>query len=72
MRITQIGFIVLGIDYLFGDGVQFHSEEAGFELKSWAYSKLQPAKDATVIWIEAVKTIYGTGLIFFAVDETIY
>lgn len=55
----QSGFIVLGPDYFFGDPVQDHSGEAGFDQSAWAAKSKKQADECVPRWLEAVKEKYG-------------
>jgi hypothetical protein len=54
------GFIVLGIDYFFGDPIHLHKDEANFDRSAWSSKSKQQAKEAFPKWIKAVREIYGT------------
>ncbi|KAF8798403.1 alpha/beta-hydrolase [Phlegmacium glaucopus] len=60
------GFIVLGIDYFFGDPVHLHLEE-GFDRKAWMSKYRERAKEVVPKWIKAVRDIYGTDAKYCAV-----
>jgi len=53
------GFIVLGVDYFFGDPVHLHTSEEGFDRNAWMSKSKQQAKEAVPKWTKAVKDIYG-------------
>jgi hypothetical protein len=56
-----LGYLVLGIDYLFDDYVQTHINEPNFEVHKWATQKLKYVKENEVDtkWLAAVKEEYG-------------
>ncbi|KAL4064106.1 Alpha/Beta hydrolase protein [Scleroderma yunnanense] len=54
------GFIVLGIDYFFGDTYALHLDEPGFDRPTWRDKSVRQAKEFTPGWVEAVKQRYGT------------
>lgn len=53
------GFIVLGLDYFFGDPVHLHTDEAGFDKDAWMAKSKQQAREAFPNWIKEVRNIYG-------------
>jgi dienelactone hydrolase len=61
------GFLVLGIDYFFGDPVHLHLDEAGFDFSAWVAKSKQRAKGAFPKWLKEVREIYGTDTKYSAV-----
>ncbi|KAH7921536.1 alpha/beta-hydrolase [Leucogyrophana mollusca] len=59
------GFIVVGPDYFFGNGVPNHPP--GFDRQIWVTAARQPAIDAFPAWFAAVKTRYGADAKYTAV-----
>jgi hypothetical protein len=57
------GFIVLGIDYFFGDPIQLHKDEEGFDRAAWIAKSRQQAKEAFPKWLKEVREIYGSNII---------
>ncbi|KAH7909058.1 Alpha/Beta hydrolase protein [Hygrophoropsis aurantiaca] len=55
---ATFGFIVVGPDYFFGNGVPNHPP--GFDRQVWVEGARQPAIDAFPAWLAAVKARYGT------------
>jgi len=55
----DVGFIVLGPDYFFGDPVQNHNGEEGFDRAAWFDKSVKNAAECVPRWLEAVKQIYG-------------
>jgi hypothetical protein len=56
------GFTVLGPDYFFGDPVQSHNNEPGFDRKAWISQAMERATEAVPKWIEAVREKYGESI----------
>ncbi|KAF6745240.1 Alpha/Beta hydrolase protein [Ephemerocybe angulata] len=54
------GFYVLGIDYFFGDPIQAHDGEVGWNQAAWFQKSRQQAADALPKWIAAVREQYGS------------
>ncbi|KAG6834194.1 hypothetical protein H0H93_011287, partial [Arthromyces matolae] len=61
------GFLVLGIDYFFGDGIYHHLNEEGFDRASWIENAKKKAPEVFPKWLEAVRETYGTDAQYFAV-----
>jgi len=61
------GFIVLGPDYFFGDPVQNHNGEEGFDRSAWFDKSVKNAAECVPRWLEAVKQIYGADAKYSAV-----
>jgi len=61
------GFYVVGIDYFFGDPIDLHNDEAGFDRNAWFAKSRKQATDATPRWIKAVRDIYGEDAKYSAV-----
>ena len=57
----ELGYLVLGPDYFFGNAVPNHSP--GFDRDAWLQEALKPATDAFPAWLDAVKAKYGTWLV---------
>jgi len=54
------GFIVLGPDYFFGDPIQNHDNEEGFDRPAWIAKSKKQADECVPKWLEAVKEKFGT------------
>ena len=54
-----LGFIVLGIDYFFGDAIHLHANEEGFDRSGWIAKSMPRAKEAFPKWLKRVREIYG-------------
>ncbi|KAF8186793.1 Alpha/Beta hydrolase protein [Pholiota molesta] len=61
------GFYVLGLDYFFGDPVQNHADEPGFDRAAWVKKVKGLADEATPRWIDAVREKYGEDAKYAAV-----
>ncbi|KAF6753956.1 Alpha/Beta hydrolase protein [Ephemerocybe angulata] len=61
------GFHVLGIDYFFGDPIQAHDGEPGFNQTAWINKSRAQADESLPKWTEAVKKQYGADAKFAAV-----
>lgn len=57
------GFIAMGLDYFFGDPIQNHDNEEGFDRSAWFAKSRKQADDCLPNWIEAVKAKYGKPLL---------
>lgn len=57
----ELGYLVLGPDYFFGDAVPNHPP--GRDLATWPLTALKPAVDAFPAWLEAAKAKYGACLV---------
>ncbi|TEB20084.1 alpha/beta-hydrolase [Coprinellus micaceus] len=53
------GYHVLGIDYFFGDPIQAHDGEPGFNQAAWIEKSRKQAAESLPKWIEAVQEKYG-------------
>ena len=53
------GFIVLGIDYFFGDAINLHADEEGFDRRAWITKSRPLATEAFPKWLKEVRQIYG-------------
>lgn len=53
------GFLVLGIDYFFGDGFGFHLDEEGFDRMAWIDSAKKKSREVYPKWLETVRKTYG-------------
>ncbi len=56
---SDLGFLVLGVDYFFGDPVYKHTEP-DFDRAAWSQKARTRAAQETPKWIEAVREKYGT------------
>ena len=65
------GFTVLGPDYFFGDPVQSHNNEPGFDSRAWASQAMIRATEAVPKWIEAVREKYGQSVDRFNLSATL-
>lgn len=66
----MLGFYALGLDYFFGDPVQNHADEEGFDRVAWSAKSKKQAAEYVPKWVDAVKAQYGTTNInYFAVGE---
>ncbi|KAF5376906.1 hypothetical protein D9615_007353 [Tricholomella constricta] len=63
---AQHGFLVLGIDYFFGDAVQLHTEP-GFDRAVWIQNAREKAKPVVPKWLDAVREQYGSAAQYFSV-----
>jgi hypothetical protein len=61
---------VLGIDYFWGDSVEYHFQDQGFELLQWASSHLPKAQEVAPGWLKAVKEKYGSDAKYFSVGRS--
>jgi len=61
------GFIVLGLDYFFGDPIYLHNEEEGFDRQAWMAKSKKAAGECVPKWFEAVKEKYGESAKYCAV-----
>ncbi|KAH6901633.1 Alpha/Beta hydrolase protein [Coprinopsis sp. MPI-PUGE-AT-0042] len=61
------GYHVLGIDYFFGDPIQNHDGEVGFNRTEWVNKSRQQATDSIPKWTEQVKKDVGSDAKFTAV-----
>ncbi|THU91063.1 alpha/beta-hydrolase [Dendrothele bispora CBS 962.96] len=57
---AENGFYVVGIDYFFGDIVDAHDNEPGFDRQAWMKKSQVQAAEVLPKWYEAVKEMYGT------------
>jgi dienelactone hydrolase len=62
---ASCGFLVLGIDYFFGDPV--HTDKVDSEFLAWLKKSKQRAREAFPKWIKEVREIYGTDAKYSAV-----
>ncbi|KAF7972742.1 hypothetical protein HWV62_17098 [Athelia sp. TMB] len=60
------GFTVLGPDYFFGDPVQNHDDEEGFDRQAWIAKSRRQADACVPGWLEATREKYGTAEIKYA------
>ncbi|KAG5640483.1 hypothetical protein DXG03_008342 [Asterophora parasitica] len=63
---AQHGFLVLGIDYFFGDALYLHTEE-DFDRNAWIKNVREKAVSEFPKWLEGVRDIYGEETQYFAV-----
>ncbi|KAG6840326.1 hypothetical protein C0991_007439 [Blastosporella zonata] len=61
------GFLVLGIDYFFGDAIHLHLEEEGFDRVAWITNAREKSHEAFPKWLEAVRSTYGADAKYFTV-----
>ncbi|KAG6908085.1 hypothetical protein DXG01_006220 [Tephrocybe rancida] len=61
------GYLVLGIDYFFGDGIYLHLDQEGFDREAWIANAREKSREAFPRWLEAVRTTYGTDAKYFTV-----
>jgi dienelactone hydrolase len=59
LQLATVGFLVLGIDYFFGDGFHKHSEP-DFDRNTWIEVARARADAETPKWLQAVREHYGT------------
>jgi hypothetical protein len=50
---------VLGVDYFFGDPIQNHTNEEGWDRPAWMAKSRKAAGESVPKWFEAVKEKYG-------------
>ncbi|KAF8060663.1 Alpha/Beta hydrolase protein [Lyophyllum atratum] len=55
---AEHGFLVLGIDYFFGDPVYLHTEE-GFDRNAWIQNAREKAAPIFPGWLQKVRETYG-------------
>ncbi|KAG6831281.1 hypothetical protein H0H87_005745 [Tephrocybe sp. NHM501043] len=56
------GFLVLGIDYFFGDAIHLHLEEERFDRAAWIANGRLKSREVYPKWLETVRSIYGIKL----------
>jgi hypothetical protein len=56
---VNAGFTVLGPDYFFGDPIQNHMNEEGWDRPAWMAKSRKAAGELVPKWFEAVKEKYG-------------
>jgi hypothetical protein len=56
---VDAGFTVLGPDYFFGDPIQNHTNEEGWDRQAWIEKSKKAASEYVPKWFEAVKEKYG-------------
>jgi len=56
---AEHGFIVVGLDYFFGDPVQNHMGKEGWDREAWMAKTRKGADECVPRWFEAVKEKYG-------------
>ncbi|KIM83119.1 hypothetical protein PILCRDRAFT_819887 [Piloderma croceum F 1598] len=61
------GFTVLGLDYFFGDPIQNHLNEEGWDRPAWMTKSRKAAGEFVPKWFEAVKEKYGPNAKYSAV-----
>jgi hypothetical protein len=66
----MLGYHVLGIDYFFGDPIQNHDGEVGFNRTAWINKSRQQATDSLPKWTEQVKKDVGADAKFTAVGKS--
>ena len=49
----------MGADYFFGDPIQKHTDEEGFDRQAWFQKSRKQAEEAVPKWIEGVRQRYG-------------
>jgi len=59
-EMVEVGYLVLGPDYFFGDAIPNH--EPGRDRQAWIMGSRKPAIDAFPAWLDAVKVKYGTSI----------
>jgi hypothetical protein len=64
------GFYVAGLDYFFGDPIQAHDGEPGFNQAAWLAKSQRQAEEALPKWLEAVRKTYGTHAWRLSTTET--
>lgn len=57
----ELGYLVLGPDYFFGDAIPNH--EPGRDRNAWIMGSRKPAIDAFPAWLNAVKVKYGAPIV---------
>ncbi|KNZ77284.1 Protein AIM2 [Termitomyces sp. J132] len=67
--LAENGFLVLGIDYFFGDGFGFHLDEEGFDRMAWIENAKVKANEVYPKWLETVRETYGTDARYFSVGK---
>jgi len=61
------GFLVLGIDYFFGDSYQFHLNEEGFDRDAWIQNLREKAAPVFPGWLHKVRETFGVDAKYYAV-----
>ncbi|KAJ3516041.1 hypothetical protein NLJ89_g1380 [Agrocybe chaxingu] len=61
------GFIVLGIDYFFGDPIGHHLDDPTFDRSGWTSEARMRAKEEAPRWFPQVRKLYGLDTIYCAV-----
>lgn len=64
---AEHGFLVLGIDYFFGDAVHLHSDAEGFDRNAWIQNARTKANAAFPGWLQKVRETYGVDAKYYAV-----
>jgi len=64
---ASCGFTVLGPDYFFGDPIQNHNNEVGWDQAEWMGKSRKKAVECIPKWVEAAKLIYGLDAKYCAV-----
>ncbi|GLB36902.1 putative dienelactone hydrolase family protein [Lyophyllum shimeji] len=64
---AEHGFLVLGIDYFFGDAIYLHLEKEGFDRNAWIQNARQKAIPAFPGWLHKVRETYGADAKYYAV-----
>jgi len=57
---AENGYLVLGIDYFFGDAVYLHTEP-DFDRKAWIDKNIKAAKEVVPKWLHAIYEMHGSG-----------
>lgn len=67
-----LGFIVLGIDYFFGDSAsKYNIMDPSFDRHGWVGKHIAKALEVTPGWLRAVKERYGTDKKYGAAGELV-
>jgi len=61
------GFVVLGIDYFFGDPLHLRLDEPNFDRQAWMAKAKEKAADAVPRWLKAVREKFGADSKYCAV-----
>jgi hypothetical protein len=65
------GYLVLGIDYFFGDPIHRHRDDPNFDREAWIVKSAAQAKEALPKWLSAVRETYGSDIQYSAVGKSL-
>jgi len=64
---AEQGFLVLGLDYFFGDPIYIHNDDTGFDRGAWMDKSKANARKHEPEWFKAIQERYGRELTYSAV-----